>query len=570
MNPRSITMLAACTALVLALPVQAETRRVAIVVGNNAGDASEKPLHYAEEDALKIADVLTQLGDVHEGNLFLLKGGGKRALQEVIAQATGLLAKVRENPADRSILIFYYSGHSDGEALELGSDRVSYAELRASLAATRADVRVVVVDGCKSGALSQSKGGERAAPFEIRLSDQLDATGEVVLTSSAADELALESREIRGSFFTHHLVSGLRGAADTSGDGRVTLAEAYQYAFDHTLSATASTGLRQHPGYDYRLAGKGELVLTEVTHPSASLELPEGFERALIVLVRRDQVLAELTSDAARRLALSPGEYAVRVWKGTQAYAARVNVVAGEVRRVAWSELGRVPSAQVASKGPTDTPAVEGLESLNPEARVEFERKYLLIGDQVELWVSRHFATLSPTYVVYEGKYRREVPENDFFRQVGRSDLAQSYERRRALSVGLIVGSAALFVGSAIYAFTNIRTPTPCNLPVTDPAFADKCVYHADQGNFSSVWIGVGGVGIASLMALGGIASYRARHPVEADEMRRLADEYNVALIRKLGGAPPQRREASRPVITLDLTPTASPHGAGLALQATF
>jgi len=72
-----------------------------------------------------------------------------------------------------------------------------------------------------------------------------------VLTSSAADELALESREIRGSFFTHHLVSGLRGTADASGDGRITLSEAYQYAFDHTLTATASTGIRQHPGYEY-------------------------------------------------------------------------------------------------------------------------------------------------------------------------------------------------------------------------------------------------------------------------------------------------------------------------------
>jgi hypothetical protein len=172
---------------------------------------------------------------------------------------------------------------------------------------------------------------------------------------------------------------------------------------------------------------------------------------------------------------------------------------------------------------------------------------------------------------VYEGKYRREVPENDFFRQVGRSDLAESYERRRALAVGLIVGGAALFVGSVIYAITNIRTSTPCNVPVTDPAFADKCVYHADHGDFSSVWIGMGGVGISSLMAIGGIASYRARHPIEADEMRRLADEYNVALIRKLGGAPPQRREdVSRPVITLNLTPTALPHGAGLALQGRF
>ena len=54
-----------------------------------------------------------------------------------------------------------------------------------------------------------------------------------MITSSAAREAALESAEIEASFFSHHLISGLRGAADTSGDGLVTLAEAYQYAFTH-------------------------------------------------------------------------------------------------------------------------------------------------------------------------------------------------------------------------------------------------------------------------------------------------------------------------------------------------
>ena len=36
----------------------------------------------------------------------------------------------------------------------------------------------------------------------------------VLLTSSGADELSQESRALAGSVFTHHLVSGLRGAAD--------------------------------------------------------------------------------------------------------------------------------------------------------------------------------------------------------------------------------------------------------------------------------------------------------------------------------------------------------------------
>jgi len=131
--------------------------------------------------------------------------------------------------------------------------------------------------------------------------DELASTGEAILTSSAADEIALESREIGGSFFTHHLVSGLRGAADSSGDGIVTLAEAYQYAFSHTVSATAATVAgTQHPAYDYQLAGQGDLVLSELWRPNSALELPSGFDRMLVSGVVRDQVLAELPAGGAQ------------------------------------------------------------------------------------------------------------------------------------------------------------------------------------------------------------------------------------------------------------------------------
>src|SRR5439155_1760197 len=105
-------------------------------------------------------------------------------------------------------------------------------------------------------------------------------------------ELALESREIRGSFFTHHFVSGLRGAADASGDGRVTLAEAYEYAFSRTVSATSGTVVGpQHPAYDYRLSGKGDFVLTDLLRPSGVLELPAGYDRLLVLAEPREQVV---------------------------------------------------------------------------------------------------------------------------------------------------------------------------------------------------------------------------------------------------------------------------------------
>ena len=62
-----------------------------------------------------------------------------------------------------------------------------------------------------------------------------------VLASSTASELSQESEALRASYFTHHLLSGLRGAADADRDGRVTLSEAYRYAYNRTLVATAAT-----------------------------------------------------------------------------------------------------------------------------------------------------------------------------------------------------------------------------------------------------------------------------------------------------------------------------------------
>ena len=196
-------------------------------------------------------------------------------------------ARVRQlqgSGKDRVVLVFYFSGHSDGQALELGRERLSFAEVRRWMQATGAAVRLAIVDSCRSGGLIALKGGSLGPVFDIRLADHLASHGEAVITSSASSEAALESAEIRSSFFSHHMVSGLRGAADASGDGMVTLGEAYQYAFGRTVSATADTLVGpQHPLYDYRLTGRGELVLTRLHGAAGVLETPAGFDRLLLV-----------------------------------------------------------------------------------------------------------------------------------------------------------------------------------------------------------------------------------------------------------------------------------------------
>jgi len=346
---------AACFAAAAALaasPADATTRRLAIVVGHNTG-ANEAPLRYAEADAAKFARVLVDMGGVDRADLDLLLGRPLAEVRGALDRARRKIAGARKAPDDHVLIFFYFSGHSDGHALELGGEGLDFGALRSLLAATGADVQLAIVDTCRSGALVGVKGGQPGASFAIRLDDQeLASTGYVFLTSSASDELALESPEIRGSFFTHHLVSGLLGQADVSGDRRVSLAEAYEYAYARTVADTARTTIStQHPNYSNQLSGRGELVLTELQPRSAQLVLPSGFDRLLVVGAQSDQVLAEVPGTSPRPLALMPGRYAVRAQRGPRSFAARVALVEGQTLLVRADELAPAASAPASRKG---------------------------------------------------------------------------------------------------------------------------------------------------------------------------------------------------------------------------
>ena len=166
-------------------------------------------------------------------------------------------------PGVRRELLVYYSGHSDEDGLLVGRDRVGYDELRARVQRAPADLRVVILDSCASGAFTRRKGGVKRAPFLMDAS--IDMRGHAFLTSSAADERAQESDRIAASYFTYYLVSGLRGAADVNQDRRVTLQEAYQFASQETLARTErSQAGPQHAAYEFDLAGTGDMVVTDV------------------------------------------------------------------------------------------------------------------------------------------------------------------------------------------------------------------------------------------------------------------------------------------------------------------
>jgi hypothetical protein len=284
------------------------SQRIALIAGTNDGGRERVALRYAESDAESMAGVLEDLGGVRRENIVLLLGPTKADLERGFQE---LNAKVRAAGA-RTEVVIYYSGHSDEDGLLLGSDEYSYSDLRAQIAGMPADVRIAVLDSCASGALVRTKGGVHLPAF--LLDESIDVRGTAILTSSAADEAAQEADRIRSSYFTHYLVSGLRGAADTSGDGRVTLNEAYKYAFDETLARTETGGHgAQHPSYDINLSGTGDLVMTDVKEASAVLVVPESVEGRVFVRDSNGKLVAEVYSPGGRviELGLEAGHYDV-------------------------------------------------------------------------------------------------------------------------------------------------------------------------------------------------------------------------------------------------------------------
>ncbi|MCA9672676.1 MAG: caspase family protein [Myxococcales bacterium] len=425
-SARTAALLLAC-ALALLWPRAARARkplRVAVVVGSNLGSKARQKLRYAEHDARKVADVLRELGGFARRDVRLLLG---RPLREVVAALRWAERRVRRaqarDPSRGAMLVFYYSGHADGSVLEIGAGRLGYSALRYYLERSRARVRLALIDSCRSGRLVASKGGVRGPSFSIDIADRLASQGFAIVTSSAGNELSHESRRLRGSFFTHYLVSGLRGAADSGArDGRITLSEAYAYAYARTLARTSATfGAIQHPMYELNLSGRGDVVLT-TTRGRAHVRIKSAQRvRAVVVEQLGGSVVAEtLVGPKEARLSLAPGRgYTVYLIDEQRVREARVVLRSrGAVVTVDAATLDARAPERTARKGRRDAPD-EPRAATAPRAPVEAARRVVVAqrssaasSDRVSREVDVLVARAAPR----RGRLRHRVTASALFR----------------------------------------------------------------------------------------------------------------------------------------------------------
>lgn len=328
------------------------SRRMAVIVGSNAAVPGRAALRYAHDDARRVADVLVQVGEVRAEDVALLLDPTPAA---VLAALDGQLARLRSTPGD-TMLLFYYSGHADQQALYPQGAPLQLAALKQRIESSDATVRVGIIDACRGGGWTQAKGLHAEAPFALEVPLHVQSTGSVLIASSSGLENAHETQALEGSFFTHHLVAGLRGAADIAGDGEVSLVEAFTYAKQLTIRDTSVFVERlQHPSFDMNLRGRDDLALTRVDSGDSVVVLVQRRGPLEVVLTSTGQSVIETPAgERQMKVALRPGRYLL-VRKGPDRPAVReFSIQAAQSLQLDEEDMVPASFAPIVTKGAED------------------------------------------------------------------------------------------------------------------------------------------------------------------------------------------------------------------------
>jgi len=330
-------------------------RRFGVFIGANNGGPELETLRYAVRDAESVSKLFMEMGGIKEqDNIFLVEP----SLNEILSRLRTLRAKMVSLRSDylRMELIFYYSGHSDEEGILLAKDKFTYKDLKDVIRDMPVDMRIIILDSCSSGALTKLKGGAKRPAFLI--DNTIKTEGYAIITSSSSDEASQESDSLKGSYFTYALLSGLRGAANTGGNKRVTLNQAYQYAYQETLAKTEKTiGGAQHPSYDIHMSGSGDIVMTDLRQTTASLIIDADITGRLSIRDDSGILIAEVNKPEGSmiELGLEPGSYVINLKKGREIFQGDITINENERPVFSKNMLVMVETEKTVMRGNTVT-----------------------------------------------------------------------------------------------------------------------------------------------------------------------------------------------------------------------
>lgn len=190
-------------------------------------------LKYTDDDAYRFYAFLKspEGGAVSDERLHILID--EDATREKILNA---LQSIADNADENDVVMLYISGHGlVGSFLPVDFDgynnRINYEEINEILATSRAKHKVCLADACHSGSLLSSRSlDEHLSNYYLKWKNLPSSVAFIL--SSGENEVSLEHSGMRQGIFSHFLMQGLKGDADTNRDQLVTVSELFSFIRD--------------------------------------------------------------------------------------------------------------------------------------------------------------------------------------------------------------------------------------------------------------------------------------------------------------------------------------------------
>ena len=354
-GPRALKRWAVCVCLVLAAGMPGHSMvRMAVFIGNNIGLSEEKPLRYATRDAEQVRSVLAELGGIDKGRGQLLLDPDVDKVMAALKATRDEIVALRGRGQQVQLLI-YFSGHGSDDALHMNGEKLPMERIRGYFKGIEANLKILIADACFSGSLIQAKGAALADVVPITYRDSLRVNGSAILTSSSAGEISQESKELRGSLFTHYLLTAIRGAGDADRDGKVSLWEAYIHtqASLRRRQATRNQSV-QTPEFDLDLRGSENVILTRLDLGQSLLTLkglPQGRYHIMESIGALQVAEVNISDDEAVVLALPKASYLVYRSEGRKGLAVYADLRKVKAKELKGEDFSAMPVGELSAKG---------------------------------------------------------------------------------------------------------------------------------------------------------------------------------------------------------------------------
>lgn len=216
-------------------------------------------LEYTIDDATAFATAFREVGEVPSEDIMLLVDGDSNPVDS--EQIHELVPERLQSAIKDDTVVFYFSGHGfvapDGEMYLAPADfnvkqaaatGLAVSTVREWLASCPAKRKLVFLDACYSGGFAASERIDGQ-----KLANALKAVkGTAVVTSSSGQQPSIESRRLKAGVFTHWLVRGLRGEANSKVDRHIDLAELFRFIETRVrLTAKEESGAEQTPTWAF-------------------------------------------------------------------------------------------------------------------------------------------------------------------------------------------------------------------------------------------------------------------------------------------------------------------------------